>query len=56
MTDYTTRVEGNKNIVTFLVDYTDEYAVQVKDALFIRSNGTPAMQSEWYTTTRNNQN
>ncbi|MDR9747696.1 hypothetical protein [Paenibacillus taichungensis] len=53
--DYTTRVEGNKIIVTFLVDYTDEYAVQVRDALFIRSNGIPAVQSEYYTTTKNDQ-
>ncbi|WP_338540831.1 hypothetical protein [Paenibacillus tundrae] len=55
MVEYTTRVEGNKIIVTFLVDYTDEYAVQVRDALFIRSNGIPAIQSEFYTTTKNDQ-
>ncbi|MEY8739637.1 hypothetical protein AB9M62_08595 [Bacillales bacterium AN1005] len=55
MMEYTTRVEENKIIVTFLVDYTDEYAVQVRDALFIRSNGIPAMQSEFYTTTKNDQ-
>ncbi|MFS0859523.1 hypothetical protein [Paenibacillus taichungensis] len=54
MIDYTTVVEGNRIIVTFLVDYTDEYAVQVRDSLFIRANGNPASQSEVYTTTRNN--
>ncbi|WP_408892949.1 hypothetical protein [Paenibacillus taichungensis] len=46
MTDYTTRVEGNKNIVTFLVDYTDEYSVKVKNPSFIRSNGNLALSSE----------
>ncbi|MGC5774396.1 hypothetical protein [Paenibacillus pabuli] len=54
MMDYTTVVEGNKIVVTFLVDYTDEYAVQVRDSLFIRANGNPASQSEVYITTRNN--
>jgi hypothetical protein len=54
MIDYTTVVEGNRIVVTFLVDYTDEYAVQVRDSLFIRANGNPASQSEVYTTTRNN--
>ncbi|MFE6074337.1 hypothetical protein ACFVQB_07665 [Paenibacillus sp. NPDC057886] len=54
MIDYTTAVEGNRIIVTFLVDYSDEYAVQVRDSLFIRANGNPASQSEVYTTTRNN--
>jgi hypothetical protein len=52
--DYTTVVEGNRIVVTFLVDYTDEYAIQVRDSLFIRANGNPASQSEVYTTTRNN--
>ncbi|WP_339284467.1 hypothetical protein [Paenibacillus sp. FSL R5-0486] len=53
MIDYTTVVEGNSIIVTFLADYTDEYAVQVKDSSFIRANGIPASQSEVFTTTRN---
>lgn len=53
MIDYTTVVEGNIIIVTFLADYTDEYAVQVKDSSFIRANGIPASQSEVFTTTRN---
>lgn len=39
MIDYTTVVEGKRIIVSFLVDYTDEYAVQVRDSLFIRANG-----------------
>jgi hypothetical protein len=53
LVDYTTAVEGNKIIVTFLGDYTDEYAVQVKDALYIRANGIPATQSPVYYATKN---
>ncbi|WP_405158026.1 hypothetical protein [Paenibacillus sp. FSL H8-0283] len=55
MIDYTTVVEGNSIIVTFLADYADEYAVQVKDSLYIRANGIPASQSAWYITTQNTQ-
>ncbi|MFB8376730.1 hypothetical protein [Paenibacillus taichungensis] len=55
MIDYTTAVEGNNLIVTFLVDYSDEYSVQVRDSLYIRANGIPALQSEMYITTRNTQ-
>ncbi|SDK87735.1 hypothetical protein SAMN05428961_10376 [Paenibacillus sp. OK060] len=53
MIDYTIAVEGNRLIVTFLVDYSDEYSVQVRDSFFIRANGIPASQSEVFTTTRN---
>jgi hypothetical protein len=53
MIDYTTVVESNRLNVTFLVDYSDEYSVQVRDSFFIRANGIPASQSEVFTTTRN---
>jgi hypothetical protein len=53
MIDYTTAVEGNRLIVTFLVDYSDEYSIQVRNSFFIRANGIPASQSEVFTTTRN---
>lgn len=55
MIDYTTAVEGNRLIVTFLVDYSDEYSVQVRDSFFIRANGIPASLSEVFTATRNAQ-
>ncbi|HBU85300.1 MAG TPA: S-layer homology domain-containing protein [Paenibacillus sp.] len=52
--DYTTAVEGNKIVVTFLVDYTDEYSVQVKEnATYITANGKTAAKSDVYTTTAN---
>ncbi|QLG38181.1 hypothetical protein HW560_08640 [Paenibacillus sp. E222] len=51
--DYTTAVEENKIVVTFSGDYTDEYSVQVKDAIYIRANGIAAIQSAMYFTTKN---